>query len=197
MGDSVVVVVAALINDDAAGQNSLDVLSLFDFDSIRIGPGEKFLGYLGHLSAFHALESIFVIEELAIDGVVVGARNVHGKLVLEDGEFFLDRGEFLPILFDNVLWEQLEQFLLDAHDLLAVLVVDLQIVTPGEDLSFDHVEITLVVGIGDLEVVSPAPEFFLDLVGWHGVDVNLFDVTIDLCNNYVLVTVVLQLSQER
>lgn len=168
-GSLTVIVVAALINDDAACQNRLDVFSVVDSDAIGIGPSEEFLGYLGHLSGLLSGELVLVIEELAVDGVVVGTRNVHGELVLEDGKLFLDGGEFLPVLKDFVLGKEFEQLLLDADDLLVVLVEDGQIVAPGEDLSFYLVKIARVFGILDLEVVSETPEFLLDLVRRHGV----------------------------
>merc|ERR1719401_2157334 len=141
----IVCVVAALINYDGACQNRLDVLSVVDSDAIGIGPRPEFLGYLGHQTTLRSGEGVLVIEEFAVDGVVVRTRNVHGELVLEELKLFLDSGEFLPVPMDFVLGKEFEHLLLNADDLLLVLVEDGQIVAPGKDLSFYRVKIAGVV----------------------------------------------------
>ena len=82
-GSLTVIVVAALINDDAACQNRLDVFSVVDSDAIGIGPSEEFLGYLGHLSGLLSGELVLVIEELAVDEVLVVNANLLRQVVVE------------------------------------------------------------------------------------------------------------------
>lgn len=143
------------------------VLAVGDVHAIGVGPREPSFAHGGDGAAV-ALEGVFVVEETALRLQVVGPRHVHGELAAQQREQVLaDLGEHAPFAFDEVGRTPCEQLLPDEGELVALHVLERQLVAPAEGASI-HEEHVLAVRVADLEVVAPAPEFLLQHVAHTG-----------------------------
>ena len=158
------------VYDYGADEDEDVVFALGDVYAVGVGQGEPSFADGGD-GLVVAGEVVFVVEEIALGFEVAGAGavgiDVYGEVVAEKGpDFLLDDGEELAVAVDFVGGAPGEEFLADEGELVAVHVLEGELVADGESAAVD--EEAVVAGVVlDGEVVAEGEELLFHLVA-HG-----------------------------
>src|SRR5215207_4138813 len=129
-----------LVDHHGAGKDEHVVLPLGDLDAVGVAQGEPALRHRRYLPV-STLEDVLVVEEIALRLEIVRPRHVYGKPMVKEGEQLLtDERQLVPRqILERELTPEAERLAVDEVDLTALIVADVVVVAPRQELLLQHV----------------------------------------------------------